>query len=87
MKENVDHWLDYFEKSYKKYIIMPLESLNSYFLEENWYINVRSPPGFINQENETIYYFNATIQLLYCNVLFRELIPNIDCYTTMISLD
>ena len=40
MNENLDHWLDPFEKFQKKYIIMPSESLNYFFLEESWFINV-----------------------------------------------
>ena len=87
MNEKVDHWLNCFGKFHKKYIIMPLESLNYSFLEEIVYITVRSPAGFINQENETRCYLNATIQLLYCKVLFRPFILNIDCYTMMIGLD
>ena len=87
MNEKVDHWLDSFEKIHKKYIIMPLESLNYYFLDKILYITVRSPAGFINRENETICYLNATIQLLYCNVLFGQFILNIDYYTKMIGLD
>ena len=49
INEKVDHWLDSFEKFHKKYIIMPLESLNSSFLREIFYITVRSPAGFINR--------------------------------------
>ena len=86
-KEEIYHCLDYFENSHKKYNIMPSESLNYLFREESWYITVRSPPGFINQENETRFYFNATIQLLYCNFIFIQLILNIYCYTMMIILD
>ena len=87
MNEKVDNWLDSFEKFHKKYIIMPSESLNSPLLEERLFITFRSPPGFINQENKTIYDLNATFQMLYFNVLFRQLILNIDCYTMMIGLD
>ena len=32
INENVDHWLDSFEKFHKKYIIMPSEALNSSLL-------------------------------------------------------
>ena len=87
MNEKVDHWLYSFEKFHKKYIILPLESLNSSFLEEILYITVRSPAGFINRENETICYLNTTIQLLYCNVPFGKNLLNIYCYTMMIGLD
>ena len=52
MNEKVDHWLDLFEKSHQKYIIMPSQSLNYSFLEESLFVTVRSTPGFINQENE-----------------------------------
>ena len=31
MDEKVEHWLDSFENSQKKYIIMPLQSLNYSF--------------------------------------------------------
>ena len=87
MNEKLGHWLDSFEKFYKKYIITPIESYNYSFPEESRYIAVRPTPGFINQENEARYYFNETIQLLYSNIIFRQLIPNIDFYTIMNSLD
>ena len=66
---------------------MPMESYNYSFPEESRYIAVISPPGLINQENETIFYFNATIQLLYSNILFRKLILNIYCYSMINSMD
>ena len=71
MNEKLDHWLDSFEIFHRKYIIMPWESLNYYFPEESWYITVRSPPDFINRENETRFYFNSTIQVLYCNFILH----------------
>ena len=83
MDEKVDHWLGSFEKFHKKYISMPTISLNSLFLEEFFFVTVQSPPGFINRENETRCYLNATLQLLYFNVLFRQLVLNIDCYTML----
>ena len=87
MNEKVEHWLDTFEKFHKKYIIIPFEWLNYYFFKGSLYIIVKSPPGFINQENDRRFDLNATIQLLYCNILFIQLILNIDCYTMMIGLD
>ena len=66
MNEKVDHWLDYFEKSHKKYIIMPSQSSNYSFLEDSLFITVQSPPGFINQENDTRCYLNETLQLIKC---------------------
>ena len=50
MNEKVDHWLDFFEKFHKKYIIMPSESLSYPFLEESLFITVLSSPGFNNRE-------------------------------------
>ena len=61
MNERVYHWLDYFEKFDKKYINMPSLLLNYSFLEESFFVTVRSPPGLINQENETRCYLNATL--------------------------
>ena len=87
VNEKVDHWLYSFENTHKKYIIMPLESLNYLFLEESLYITVWSPPGFINRNNETRCHLNATIQMSYCNFIFRLIIINIDSYTMMIDLD
>ena len=49
MKVKIDHWLDFFEKFYQQYIIMPTELYNYYATEESRYIAVRTPPGFINQ--------------------------------------
>ena len=74
MKEKIDHWLDSFEKCHKKYINMPIESWDSSFPEESGYITDRSPPDFVNQENETRCYSNATIQMLCFNVIIGKLI-------------
>ena len=84
--EKVYNWLDSFEKFHKKYIIIPSISLNSLFLEESFFVTVGSPPGFINQGNETRCYLNARLQLLYFNVIFRKLVINIDCYTMVNGL-
>ena len=86
-KEKIDYWLDDFKKFHQQYIVIPTESYNSSITEDIRYIAVRTPPGFINKKNKYIYYFNATIQLLYCNIIFRKLILNIDCYTMMSCLD
>ena len=66
---------------------MPTESHNSSVPEESRYIEFITPLGFINQENETGCHFNSTNQLLYYNVLFRQLILNINCDTIMTCLD
>ena len=87
MNEKVDHWFDSFENFHKNYVIMPLKSLNSSLLEESFYITVLSQPCFINRENEARFYLIATIQLLYCGVLFRKVILNNDCYTIIIRMD
>ena len=60
----IDYWLDSFENFHQQYIIMPKEPYNFSVPEESIYIAVITPPGFINQENETRCYFNATIQLI-----------------------
>ena len=52
--------------------------VNPLFIEESLFVTVRSPPGFINRENETRCYLNSTFQLLYFNVLFRELVFKIN---------
>ena len=84
--EKVEHWLYSFENFHKKYIIMPSLSLNSLLIEESLFVPVWSPPGFINRENETRFYLNATFQILYFNVLFRQLIHKIYCYTMLNGL-
>ena len=61
----IDHWLYFFENFHQKYIIIPTESYICSVPEESRYIAVITPPGFINQENETGCYFNTTISLLY----------------------
>ena len=85
MNEKVDHWLDSFQEFHKKYIIMPSQLLSSSFLENIVFVTFQSPPGFINQENETRCYLNAMLQLLYFNVIFIQLLLNIDYYTMIIG--
>ena len=63
MKEKLDHWLDFFENFYQQYTIMPTEYSNFSTLEDNGYIAVMTFTGFINKEDKTSCYFNATIQL------------------------
>ena len=48
MDENVDHWLDSFEKFHNTYIIMPSLSLNYLLIEESLFVTVWPTPGFIN---------------------------------------
>ena len=86
MDELVDQCLLSFEKFHKQYIIMPSLSLEPLLIEENPFVTVRSPPGFVNQENETRCYLNSTFQHLYFNVLFRELVFKINCYTMLNGL-
>ena len=62
---------------------MPLLSLEPLFIEDNTFVTVRSPPDFVNQENETTCYSNSTFQHLYYNLLFRELVFKINCYTML----
>ena len=63
-KEKIDQWLDSFKKLQKKYIITPKESYNYSFHEESRFILVRSPPCFMDQENETIFQFNHSTVIL-----------------------
>ena len=66
---------------------MPTKYANSYATEDIRYITVMTPLGFVNQENQTRCYLIATIHFLYCHVLFRILILNIDWNNMMNSLD
>ena len=86
MDELVDHCLVSFEKFRKQYIILPSLLFNQLVIEESSFVTVLSPPGFINRENETKYYLNSTFQHLYLNVLFRELVFIINCYTILNGL-
>ena len=86
MDELVDQCLLSFENFHKQYIIMPSLSLEPLLIEENPFVTVRSPPGFVNQENETRCYLNSTYQHLYFNVLFREMVFKINCYTMLNGL-
>ena len=86
MDELVDHFLDSFEKFHKQYTIMPSLSFDPLIIEDISFVTVRSPPGFINQENETRCYLNSTFQNLYFSVLFRELVFKINCYTMLNGL-
>ena len=40
MDKKVNHWLDFFEKFHKKYIIMPSLSLYYLFIEESLFVTV-----------------------------------------------
>ena len=86
MDEKVDHWFDSFEKLHKEYNIMPSLSLNYLLIEEIYFCNSSITPRFINRENETKCSLNATFQLIYLNVLFRQLVLNINCYTVLNGL-
>ena len=47
--------------------------------EETSYISSMTPIGFINGQYESIFYVNLSIQVLFFNIFFRQLIMNIDC--------
>ena len=74
-------------ESFDRIIIIPTESYTTSFHEESRCIAVRSTSDFINNENETICYFNAAIQLLYYNIICRHFIPSINFYNMIYSLD
>ena len=86
MNELVDDCLVTFEKFQKQYIIIPSLLLDPLFIEEKPFVTFRSPPGFVNPENETRCYLNSTFQHLYYNVIFRELVFKINCYTMLDDL-
>ena len=86
MNELVDDCLVNFEKFHKQYIIIPSLSLDPLLIEDKVFVQVRSPPGFFNPEKETRFYLNATFQHLYYNVIFRELVFKINCYTMLNGL-
>ena len=86
MDEMVDHKLVSFGNFHKQYIIMPPLSLNLLLIEESLFVKFRSPPVFINRENETRCYLNSIFQLLYFNVLFRELVFKTNCYAMLNGL-
>ena len=56
MNEKVYHWLYSFGKFHKKYIIMPLESLNSSFLEESFRKKTIAADVLFILENIRIYF-------------------------------
>ena len=86
MDELLDLCLLSFEKFRKQYIIMPSLSLEPLLIEENPFVTVQSPPGFVNQENETRCYLNSTFHHLYYNVLFRDMVFKPNCYTMLNGL-
>ena len=45
------------------------------------------PTGFINKKDEYICYINSTFKVQYFNVIFRQLIMNIDCDLILKNLD
>ena len=56
INEKVYHWLYSFGKFHKKYIIMPLESLNSSFLEESFRKKTIAADVLFILENIRIYF-------------------------------
>ena len=50
MDEMVDHWMDFFEKFHKKYIIMPSLLLNSLLIEESFSSQFDHPPVSLIQK-------------------------------------
>ena len=86
MNELLDDCLVTFEKFHKQYIIISSLLLDPLLMEEKPFVTVLSPPGFVNPENETRCYLNSTFQHLYYNVLFRDLVFKINCYTILNDL-
>ena len=81
--KKMDYWFYSFRKYHLQYIIIPTEYSNSSVPEESRFIADMKPPGFINNKNKKRCYFNATIQMLYFDILFRQFILNIDCDNIM----
>ena len=86
MNELVDDCLVTSEKFQKQYIIIPSLSLHPLLIEETPFTTVQPPPGLFNPVKDTRCYLNTTFQHLYYNVLFRELVFEINCYTMLNDL-
>ena len=46
-----------------------------------------TPIGFMNGRDESIFYVNSSLQVIFLNIFFRTLIMNIDCERMMKNLD
>ena len=47
--------------------------------EEPCHISSMTPTGLINGQDESICYVNLSFKVLFLNIVFRQLIMNIDC--------
>ena len=90
VNEALDMWMNYFLSFNITYIIQYKEKCDSNINEEGINIPVISPSRFINKIRETRCYLNSTVQVRYRNIIFRDMVLNIDCgyiySTTLIGM-
>ena len=79
VNETLDMWMNYFLRFNRTYIIQYGDKCDYNIHEESRYIHVLSPSGFINQKHETRCYLNLNLRVQYDNIIFTEMILNINC--------
>ena len=62
-----------------KHIIQCYNKLIYSIPEEPHYISSMKPTGFVNGQDESRFYVNSSLQVLFFNIFLRQLIMNIDC--------
>ena len=62
-----------------KHIIKCYNKTISNIPAEPRHISYTTPTIFINSQYESICYFNSSFQVIFFNILFRQLIMNTDC--------
>ena len=71
----------------RTYIIQYKEKCDSKINEKIRHIPVITPSGFTIKIHESICYMNLTLQAQYQNIIFIEMILNIDCEYILNQLD
>ena len=70
-----------------KYCTFPIKQEEYNIPEEPRYILWMTPTGFINGQDESRCYVNFSFQVLFFDILFRQLIMNFDCEKMLNNLD
>ena len=87
VNQSYDMWINYFLSFNRTYIIQYEKKFYSNIREGSTHIPVLPPSGFINEKDETRCHLNSTLQIQYYNIIFREMILNIDCEYIFSHLD
>ena len=87
LDNRLEWWFSEIEIFHHNNFIQTSDGVSHHMLEDQYYMPVLSPTGFINGIDDTRCYLNSTMQVYFFNIILIRLILNIICDNNNKKLD